>query len=223
VRPRFGLRQERLLSKDVDASVLAADIELARTWENSRAELTARASKPSVRVERATDASGVPEDAPPVTFIALPPIPGRPIGPRFGTLVHGVLASVPLDAGPDVLGRIAAAEGRILGASEEEVASAIETVLAALAHPLLKRALAASARGTLRREVPVAIQPTPGVVIEGIVDLAFEEKDEWVVVDFKTDHDLERGRERYENQLAWYATAVSAATQQRSRAVLLLV
>jgi len=223
VRPRFGLRQERLLSKDVDPSVLAADIERAKAWETSREELTARASKASVRVERATDASGVPEDAPPVTFVALPAIPGRPIGPRFGTLVHGVLATVPLDAETDVLERIALAEGRRLGASEDEVASAIETVYATLAHPILKRALAASSRGSLRREVPVAIQPSPGVIIEGIVDLAFEEEGEWVVVDFKTDHDLERGRKRYENQLAWYATAVSTATQQPSRAILLHV
>jgi ATP-dependent exoDNAse (exonuclease V) beta subunit len=223
VRPRFGLRQERLLSRDVEPSVLAADIERVTRWETERAELTAKGSAPSIRLERATDASGVPEDAPPVTFVALPPIPGRPIGPRFGTLVHNVLATVPLDAESNVLERIAVAEGRILGASEEEVASAIETAYAALAHPLLKRALAASSRGGLRREVPVALQPTPGVVIEGIVDLAFEEDGAWVVVDFKTDHDLERGRERYENQLAWYAAAVSAATAQPSRAILLHV
>ena len=185
--------------------------------------------------------------------------------------------SVTRTAGSDVLERIAAAEGRMLAASEEEVESAIETVHTALAHPLLKRALAASSRplaapeervggrggekartgrstarlhavqtvhgdrlhevraaparphsclhrrGELRREVPVAVQPTPGVVIEGIVDLAFEEEGVWVVVDFETDHDLERGRERYENQLAWYAAAVTAATAQPSRAILLHV
>jgi ATP-dependent helicase/nuclease subunit A len=60
-------------------------------------------------------------------------------------------------------------------------------------------------------------------MIEGIIDLAFEEEGVWVVVDFKTDHDLERGRERYENQLAWYAAAVNAATALPSRAILLHV
>jgi ATP-dependent helicase/nuclease subunit A len=223
VRPRFGLRQERLLSKDVDPAVLAADIDLARTWEAAREDLNARASAPTIRVERATDASGVPEDIAPVTTVELPPIPGRPIGPRFGTLVHSILATVPLDAGEDVLTRIAEAEGRMLGASEDEVAYAIETVRSALTHPLLKRAHAAASRGVLRREVPVAMQPTTGVVIEGIIDLAFEEDGAWVVIDFKTDHDLERGRERYENQLGWYAAAVSAATALPSRAILLHV
>jgi ATP-dependent helicase/nuclease subunit A len=60
-------------------------------------------------------------------------------------------------------------------------------------------------------------------VARGIIDLAFEEDGAWVVIDFKTDHDLERGRERYENQLAWYAAAVSAATALPSRAILLHV
>jgi len=223
VRPRFGLRQERLLSKDVAPAVLEADINRARSWETAREALNAQASTPTIRVERATDVSGVPEDVPPVTTIELPPIPGRPIGPRFGTLVHSILATVPLDAADDALTRIATAEGRMLGATDDVVAYAIETVRSALAHPLLKRAHAAAARGVLRREVPVAVQPTPGVVIEGIIDLAFEEDGAWVVVDFKTDHDLERGLQRYENQLAWYTAAVHAATALPSRGILLHV
>jgi ATP-dependent helicase/nuclease subunit A len=223
VRPRFGLRQERLLSKDVAPDVLEADIAIVRAWEASREELNERASAPTIHIERATDTSGVPDDVPGVTTVELPAIPGRPIGPRFGTLVHTILATVPLDGGEDVIQRIAEAEGRIFGAGEDEVTFAIETVRAALAHPLLARAHAAGRRGQLRREVPVAMQPTSGMVIEGIVDLAFEEDGTWVVVDFKTDHDLERGLERYENQLGWYAAAVQAATGLPSRPILLHV
>jgi ATP-dependent helicase/nuclease subunit A len=222
-RPRFGLRQERLLSRDVAPSVLDADIDLARTWEAAREDLNMRASTPTIRIERATDASGVPDDVGRVTLVELPAIPGRPIGPRFGTLVHSILATVPLDAGANVVTRIAEADGRMLGATDEEVAAAIESVQSALAHPLLRRAHAASLRGVLRREVPVALQPTPGVVIEGIIDLAFEEDDLWIVIDFKTDHELERGRERYENQLGWYAAAVTAATAKPSFPILLHV
>jgi ATP-dependent helicase/nuclease subunit A len=223
VRPRFGLRQERLLSKDVPADVLAADIAIARSWEAAREDLNQRASRPTIRVERATDASGAPEDASPVTALELPPIPGRPIGPRFGTLVHSILATVPLDAAADLVKRIAEADGRMLGASGDDVSFAIETVQAALAHPLLVRAHAAAKRGQLRREVPVAMQPTAGVVIEGIIDLAFEEDGVWIVVDFKTDHDLERGRERYENQLGWYAAGIRSATGRETRPILLHV
>lgn len=223
VRPRFGLRQERLLSKDVDPDVLASDIALARTWETARTDLNRRASTPTIYLERATDASGIPNDGTPVTYIELPPIPGRPIGPRFGTLVHSIIATVPLNADDDVLARIAKVDGRVLGATKEEVIAAIETVRSALAHPLLARAHAAATRGGLRREVPVAVQPAAGIVIEGIVDLAFEEDASWVVIDLKTDHDLERGRERYETQLAWYAVAVAAATKLPTRPILLHV
>jgi hypothetical protein len=52
----------------------------------------------------------------------------HPTGPRFGTLVHAVLAAIPLDGA-----RIAIAEGadlqaRILGASAEETTAAREVV-----------------------------------------------------------------------------------------------
>jgi ATP-dependent exoDNAse (exonuclease V) beta subunit len=223
VKPRFGLRQERLLSKDVDPARLEADLARVRAWEVERERLTAAAAVPSIRVERATDAPGVPENAQSVAFLELPAAPGRPIGPRYGTLVHEILAVVPLDAGNEDLTALAHAERRMLGATDEEVASAIQTVRSALAHPLLRRAHAAEARGSLRREVPIALQPSDGIVIEGVVDLAFEDRGEWVVIDFKTDHDLERGRERYETQLLWYAAAINAATHLPSRAILLHV
>lgn len=51
------------------------------------------------------------------------------------------------------------------------------------------------------------MQPTDGIAIDGIVDLVFDGT--WLVIDFKTDHDLERGRHRYENQVAWYAAGYS--------------
>jgi ATP-dependent exoDNAse (exonuclease V) beta subunit len=137
--------------------------------------------------------------------------------------VHAILATVALDGPPDAIQRIADAEGRSLGAMADEVSFAVETVQAALGHPLLVRANDAARRGQLRREVPVALQPTPGMIIEGIVDLAFEEDGTWVVIDFKTDHDLERGRQRYENQVAWYAAAVQAATGFPSTPILLHV
>jgi ATP-dependent exoDNAse (exonuclease V) beta subunit len=220
VRPRFGLRQERLLSKDVDTNTLASDVERFRRWESERAARLSRAAAPSIQVQRATDAGGIPDEPTPVLFVELPEIPNRPIGPRFGTLVHNILATIPLDSANDLVQIASEAEGRIVAASEEEVRAATETVIAALQHPLLRRAHIAEKRGALRREVPVALSPQSGMVIEGIVDLAFEEQDEWIVIDFKTDHDLERGRERYENQLAWYSAAVREATNRPNHAIL---
>jgi ATP-dependent exoDNAse (exonuclease V) beta subunit len=119
----------------------------------------------------------------------------------------------------------AAAQGRLLGAGEGEVAAASEAVLAALAHPLLRRA---AASGAVRRETPVALRLPDGSLAEGVVDLAFREAGvrgaaaAWTVVDFKTDRELAPRRAEYARQVALYARAVAAATGEPARAVLLV-
>ena len=52
-----------------------------------------------------------------------------------------------------------------------------------------------------------------GTFIEGVVDLAFEERGRWVVVDYKTDRELTaHGEEQYRRQLGLYVTAIADAT-----------
>ena len=66
----------------------------------------------SVRtVTQAAKAAG--DEAPelrlsPVEIVELPRAANRPAGPRFGALVHAVLASVPLDGDLKVIRRLAA-------------------------------------------------------------------------------------------------------------------
>jgi ATP-dependent exoDNAse (exonuclease V) beta subunit len=108
----------------------------------------------------------------------------RPRGPRFGTLVHALLAELPLDTDTRACEDLAHAHGRLLGATEDEVQAAQVAALAAFAHPLMRRARAADA---LRRETPMLLRTPDGSLIEGIVDLAFREGERWTVVDFKTD------------------------------------
>jgi ATP-dependent helicase/nuclease subunit A len=50
-------------------------------------------------------------------------------------------------------------------------------------------------------------------MVEGTVDLAFEENGAWTVVDYKTDREVAAGgEERYRRQVALYAAAIAAAT-----------
>jgi ATP-dependent helicase/nuclease subunit A len=100
----------------------------------------------------------------------------RPGGRRFGALVHALLASVDLDAGADAIQASATVNGRILGATEEEIQAAIAIVGVALAHPILRRAAASTGKGGLRRETPVALKLNDGSLVEGVVDLAFREE-----------------------------------------------
>jgi ATP-dependent exoDNAse (exonuclease V) beta subunit len=112
-------------------------------------------------------------------------------------------------------------QARILGATPEETAAAGEVAAAVLAHPLLARARAAFARGRCRRETPVSGVGPDGNLLEGILDLAFEDEQGWTIVDFKTTAQTAGVVERYRRQVAMYAWLVRRATGRDVRAVLL--
>jgi len=147
----------------------------------------------------------------------------RPSGARFGALVHAVLASVPLDSDLNVIQRLATIHGRILGAAAEEIASASESVYTALAHPLLNHARNAAQQGRCRREVPIAWRDTNGLLIEGVIDLAFEQAGGWTVIDFKTDEEFGENEPAYRRQVGMYASAIQAANGARVSAILMQV
>ena len=86
-----------------------------------------------------------------------------------------------------------------------------------------REARTAEARGACRRETPVTCT-MDGTLIEGIVDLAFEEHGSWTVVDYKTDRELAAaGEDRYRRQVALYALAIAEATGQPAVGVLIRV
>jgi len=145
----------------------------------------------------------------------------RPGGPRFGTLVHATLATVALDATPAQVAEGVGLQARILGATAEEVAAAQALVAAALAHPLMARARDAWRAGRCRRETPVASHEPDGSLLEGVLDLAFEDASGWTVVDFKTDADMGAPLARYRRQVSLYASVVARATGAKATAVLM--
>jgi ATP-dependent helicase/nuclease subunit A len=223
-----GLRQQRILAADEGGSVATEGERLHEHWVRRREALLARGGTPSIRVETVTEQK---ERGAPVSAAGMPigleqtaaTREGRPHGKRFGVLVHAVLATVPLDAGEDLVRDMAMAEGRLLGASDEEVAAAAVAATAALAHPLLARARAAK---EARRECPVTYRRDDGSLVEGVIDLVFcEEREQrtWCVVDFKTDVELHGRKQAYEIQVATYAAAVRAATGEAVSGFLLSV
>jgi ATP-dependent exoDNAse (exonuclease V) beta subunit len=137
-----------------------------------------------------TGTDGQTPTLPAVEIVELARATNRPSGPRFGTLVHAVLASVPLDGDLTVIRELATVHGRIIGATAEEIVAAGEAVSNALAHSLLHDARAAAQQNRCRREAPIACRDPEGFLMEGVVDLAFEQDQRWIVIDFKTDEDL---------------------------------
>jgi ATP-dependent exoDNAse (exonuclease V) beta subunit len=145
-------------------------------------------------------------------------------GAPFGVVVHSVLAQTPFDASRSLLDDIAAREARLLGLSDAEATAAAEAAEQILAHDILARARAAAARGVCRRESPVICTLDDGTLIEGFVDLAFEEEGKWTVVDFKTDRQIgEDGIERYRRQVALYASAIQRATGRPAMGMLVRI
>jgi ATP-dependent exoDNAse (exonuclease V) beta subunit len=89
-----------------------------------------------------------------------------------------------------------------------------------LAHDVMAHARAADARGRCRREAPLTWCADDGALVEGAVDLAFEDEDGWCVLDFKTDQAIEAQLEVYRRQVAIYAHVIALATGRPARGVL---
>ena len=136
-----------------------------------------------------------------------------PQGARFGSLVHLILRDVELDACLDSILRLAESHARLLGAPNEEVHEAAHRVATALQHPLLNRARHASRS---YRELPLLIKNDSAGLLEAIIDLAFLEDSNWVIVDFKTDVEDSHRLRRYRRQVGWYLHAIEKATGTHS-------
>ncbi len=230
----YGLRRDDLISKDGDPARVAARLADYRQWEADRDAAITRARVPSVRVRTAT---AVAVDAvspelplgPGVEVHEVARVADRPFGPRFGTLVHATLATVPLDAAPGVITTVAHAQSRILPTAvrepyaDEEVAAAAELVTTLLGSPLFERIRAAERIGRCERELPIVWKSEDGTLVEGSVDLAFEDADGLMVIDFKTDRELSTDLTRYTRQLEVYCRALSAARGRAARGLLVRI
>ena len=198
-------------------------------WRAEREQLVEQGSVPSLRVQTATSwaaeaaALGIDDaiaSASGIEVVHIAGAEGRPRGARFGTLVHAILAIVPLDASEEIIRRTAEVQARIINSPIEEVIAAAHAVRTVLQHELMARARSSS---RVRRETPITWTQNDGTLIEGVLDLAFDEQDLTTVVDFKTDHELSAGEARYRAQLQKYIDAVAAATDRRVAGVLFKV
>jgi ATP-dependent helicase/nuclease subunit A len=133
-------------------------------------------------------------------------------GLRIGRAVHGALADIDLATGRDDAGRpageVAAAHAVTHGVTDH-AGDVAAMVGGALTSPTIKRA--ASRRHW--REVSV-MSPHQGGLIEGFVDLLFEEDDGLVVVDYKTDRIIDGAVpvEAHRLQVATYALGLESST-----------
>ena len=132
-------------------------------------------------------------------------------GTSIGRAVHAVLQVVDLETGTgleDIAKAQAAAEG--VPGRANDIARLVRR---ALDSPLVKRALDSK---RWWREAPVA-GPVGDGIVEGFIDLLFEEEGGFVIVDYKTDalrsdDEIEQAMARYRLQGGGYALALNKAT-----------
>lgn len=231
-----GLRQQRILQADESGVVSEKGVVDHREWKRDRDETLRKGALPTLPVVTATAVAegqlagfeGVPRAPVGVERTETSRV-DRPRGKRFGTLVHAILAEVELDADAAAVSLVAAAQGRVVGATTAEIDAGITAANAALLHPIMRRAAASMKRGECRREAPILLPLADGTVIEGVIDLAFREPSAmgvgsaWTVVDFKTDVELSERKDKYETQILLYVKAIVAATGEPAQAVLLSV
>ena len=132
-------------------------------------------------------------------------------GTSIGRAVHAVLQVVDLKTGTgleDIAKAQAAAEG--VPGRADDIARLVRR---ALDSPLVKRALNSE---RWWREAPVA-GPVGDGIVEGFIDLLFEEEGGLVIVDYKTDalrsdDEIEQAMARYRLQGGGYALALGKAT-----------
>jgi ATP-dependent helicase/nuclease subunit A len=220
-----GLSAIDLIAKDADPAKVAEDSARLTLFEQQRGAAAAAAATPSLIAETVTarSASEAASSSREVAILSSNPAARSCGGKRFGTLVHAVLAAVPLSADEATVETMTTTLGRLGNVPAAEVREAARAVTRALACPVFDRARAAT---RVFRELPLTHIESDGHVIDGVVDLAFEELGRLTVIDFKTDRPermLPENLARYRLQVSIYADALSRSLGLPTECALLFV
>jgi ATP-dependent helicase/nuclease subunit A len=229
-----GLRREDLIAMNANPADVACDRARYDSWREKRQRARQTGAVPSATASTATEIIKQGEGAArPVPDVAVEDagafIESRPAGRRFGTLVHALLATLPLEVSAPEIAEFAALHAKLFAASDEERDAAAAMAAMLITHPRWQAARAAASQGKrVWREVPVSMRMpaeagVPPSIVDGQVDLAYETDSGWVVIDFKTDIEIASAQDAYKQQVALYAEAVAAATGRPATGVLLRV
>jgi ATP-dependent exoDNAse (exonuclease V) beta subunit len=125
VEEEASLRQQRILESDKDGSAAAASEENYGRWKLAWDEVLAQASRPSIAVRTVTSLAREQIESRPIQIATAPrSVAKRPVGRRFGALVHSMLAAVDLNSTRADIDSAAALHGRLFNATQEEIDAA---------------------------------------------------------------------------------------------------
>jgi ATP-dependent exoDNAse (exonuclease V) beta subunit len=229
------LRHQRLLERSESDDAAIEGRAAYAAWKRQRETTIGKASEAAYNVQTVTAWSRL-SGVQPATFGSVSTqktestirTGGGGGGRRFGSLVHAILAMVPLDAEAAQIEQLAAVQAKLVDASVDELLDATATVTRALRHPIMRRA-ASLPDSKVHREIPVSLRLEDCSLLEGVADLAFEETSAefsgWTVVDFKTTREYEGEGSPAEHirQVGAYCRAIEAATGAATRGFVLVI
>jgi ATP-dependent exoDNAse (exonuclease V) beta subunit len=132
-------------------------------------------------------------------------------GKGFGVLAHRLLEKG-WDWDASLIEKAALAWAPLEGLAPEAAQEAAQMASRALSHPILIRARKSS---RLLRELPLSLKQEDGTYLKAVMDLVFQEGDEWVIVDYKTDRDPALQAEAYRKQIEHYAELLEKTTGRK--------
>ncbi len=135
----------------------------------------------------------------------------------FGVLTHKLLEKG-WNWDEELLEKAALSWRVNLNLSEEKAREAAGMASRALKGELLQRAKKSP---QVFRELPLSGKTSAGEFLNAIMDLAFLEGNEWVIVDYKTDQDMEREKDKYKEQLGYYSQLLEKFTNYKVKEVFL--
>ena len=161
-----------------------------------------------------------------VSPLRLSELPSRPAflegkhltGAERGTLMHRALSVLPLDNMQGTTNIYAAVKQAVHELADREVFTYQEVMLLYIKglaeffeSSLGQRMLRST---NVRREWAFNLLMEEGSLLQGVIDCAFIEDDQWVLVDYKTDRieDEDAFIQRYRLQIDWYAKALEKIT-----------
>jgi PAS domain S-box-containing protein len=192
-----GIANKEILQGDPGPGLV-----LYNAWKSRRATILQNGTKPSFQIVVATDAASGQGVKIPVEIISIALGGSRTRGRRFGSLVHSIIMDADFDSDPVALQRLAVAHASRLSASEDEIESAVGVVASILEHAILK---AAAGAAVAHREYPFLFRDEHGAIVEGNIDLVYQQNAEWIIVDFKTGP---ADRKEYRRQVELYGKAL---------------
>ena len=132
-------------------------------------------------------------------------------GKDLGSLTH-LLLEKGWDWDEAMLRKAAQSYAEKMGIGKEGVEEAVKMALPVLQSPILQRARDSK---KVFRELPLTVQDEDGTYLNAVLDLAFLDKDEWVIVDYKTDQVPEKLKDKYSQQLGYYRKLLEESTHHK--------